>query len=155
MGKNRKQSAGRGGGRRRKWTSLLPWGITAAALLAILVLAAQGRGHGTASHHPTPRSDAATTQARKIVPASAYAAYPRIQETYREAALVPQVLDGIYCYCECKEHMGHYSLLDCYKSDHAAGCDVCLSEGELAYKMTQQGKSLDQIRAAVDRLYGA
>lgn len=154
MGKNRHRNARRGTGRRRGRSSLLPWGITAAALLAILVLAAQGRGHGTAGHHPTPRRDAATTQAGKIVSASSYAAYPRVEEVYREAALVPQVLDGIYCYCECKEHMGHYSLLDCYKSDHAAGCDVCLSEGQMAYEMTQQGKSLYQIRAAVDRLYG-
>lgn len=135
---------------RKKGLSWLPWAVAGLALVGIVALVSP---HKSGSRHPAPRPDAATTQASKIVPSAKYAGYPRIQEVYREVALVPQVVDGIYCYCGCERNMGHYSLLDCYKSDHAAGCDVCLSEGALVYRMHKEGKTLDQIRSAVDAAY--
>ncbi|MBI3989723.1 MAG: hypothetical protein HY347_08900 [candidate division NC10 bacterium] len=33
---------------------------------------------------------------------------------------IPDVLDQLYCYCECDKHMGHKSLLSCYTDGHAA-----------------------------------
>jgi hypothetical protein len=33
---------------------------------------------------------------------------------------IPEVLDGLYCYCECDKHVGHKSLLSCYTDGHAA-----------------------------------
>ena len=33
---------------------------------------------------------------------------------------VPDVLDQLYCYCECDKHVGHKSLLSCYTDGHAA-----------------------------------
>jgi len=50
--------------------------------------------------------------------------------------------------------MGHHSLLTCFQSDHASGCDICLSEAEMAYRMTRQGASLSAIRNAIDAAYG-
>jgi hypothetical protein len=73
---------------------------------------------------------------------------------YAQAEEVKDVLDGVYCHCMCSEHSGHYSLLDCFKDDHAARCDICLSEAALAHKMHGEGASLQQIRDAVDGLYG-
>ncbi len=146
--RNRGGNRRRGRGRRRRFF-LLPWAIAAAALIGLVALVTPR----SASGHPTPRKNAATAQADHIMPASSYAGYPRVAGVYREAAMIPAVLDGIYCYCECEKHSGHYSLLDCYKSDHAAGCDVCLSEAQLAYTMSTQGRSLDQIRTAIDGLY--
>ena len=37
--------------------------------------------------------------------------------------------------------------------DHAARCDICLSEADMAHRMHQDGASLDEIRTAIDRLY--
>ena len=31
----------------------------------------------------------------------------------------PDVLDRLYCYCECDKHLGHKSLLSCYTDGHA------------------------------------
>lgn len=101
--------------------------------------------------HPEPR---AGVTAASVAPASRYAGHPRTAEAYREAAQVPEILDGLYCYCRCREHSGHYSLLDCFSNDHAARCDICMSEAALAYTMARQGKSLNQIRHAIDQLYG-
>ena len=80
--------------------------------------------------------------------------YPRVQAIYRHAKQVPEVLDGLHCYCECGVHSGHYSLLDCFKSEHGAGCDICLTEAAMAYDLHNQGKSLDQIRTAIDNVFG-
>ena len=105
---------------------------------------------GPADHHPEPRADA---HHEHVVAGAQYAAYPRVAEVYELVAEIPHVIDGIYCYCACSEHSGHYSLLDCYKDSHAARCDVCLSEADMAYEMHQDGKSLAEIRTAIDRLY--
>ena len=33
---------------------------------------------------------------------------------------IPDVLDGLYCYCGCDKTSGHKSLLSCYTDGHAA-----------------------------------
>ena len=33
---------------------------------------------------------------------------------------IPDVLDQLYCYCECDKQQGHKSLLSCYTDGHAA-----------------------------------
>jgi Protein of unknown function with PCYCGC motif len=40
---------------------------------------------------------------------------------YRIAQQIPDVLDQLYCYCECDRHLGHKSLLSCFTDDHGAG----------------------------------
>jgi hypothetical protein len=32
---------------------------------------------------------------------------------------IPDVLNQLYCYCECDKHRGHKSLLSCYTDGHA------------------------------------
>jgi hypothetical protein len=101
-------------------------------------------------HHPTPRTG---LTAADVVSHERYAAYPRIAEVYAMAAEIPTILDGLYCHCDCSSHSDHRSLLTCFQDDHGAACDVCLTEAALAFKMVGDGKSLKQIRRAVDALY--
>ena len=70
-------------------------------------------------------------------------------------AAVPHVIDGLYCYCHCSEHSSHYSLLECFQTDHAARCDICMSEATIAYEMSQDGASLSDIRDEADRTFGS
>ncbi len=149
---------GRGGSRspaarvKRKlsWKdSGLVWFGGAAALLALLILPTLHLG-GPSGHHPEPRPMAMRSH---TAPAAQYAAYPRVAQIYAEVARVPEMVDGVYCYCNCEEHSGHYSLLDCFRNDHASQCDICLSEGDMVYRMHREGRSLDQIRSAIDHLY--
>lgn len=102
--------------------------------------------------HPQPRADA---HAGHVVPAERYAEFNRAEDAYTKAAAIPEVLDGLFCYCLCSQHSGHYSLLDCFRGDHGSACDVCMNEAALAYEMVQQGASLDEIRGEIDQLYGA
>lgn len=39
---------------------------------------------------------------------------------HRVAREIPDVLDQLYCYCQCDKHVGHKSLLSCYTDGHAA-----------------------------------
>lgn len=129
-----------------------PW-IVAGLSVALLVVTTLtlGGGNRALSHHPTPRPAAAQPA---VVPSATYAQYPRVAQTYQMAAAIPSVLDGMYCHCDCSKHSGHYSLLECFSTDHGARCDVCMSEAVIAYQMTQDGATLDAIRAEVDRIYG-
>lgn len=149
MAGGKRGKAARRGRRGKSWTdSGLIWILGGVAVLALLILPTLN--FSPADHHPEPREQIPHDH---VAPAAQYSAYPRVAEVYSLVAEVPGVIDGIYCYCNCAEHSGHYSLLDCYKDSHAARCDVCLSEASMAYRMHQDGKSLDDIRTAIDRLY--
>lgn len=101
--------------------------------------------------HPDPRPDLPAAQ---IQPTSRYDGSPRVARAYAMAAAVPDIVDGLYCHCQCAEHSSHYSLLECFYTDHAARCDICMSEAMIAYEMSRNGASLDAIRAEVDRTFG-
>ncbi len=128
---------------RSRW---LPWGIAAVPLAAIAVLLLVAGGMGGA-RHPEPR---AGIGAAKVLDPAQFAGYDRIVRSYEVARAMPAVLDGLYCYCDCSHHFDHRSLLTCFESEHAASCDICLDEAALAAELHRQGKSLEEIRRAVD-----
>ncbi len=86
------------------------------------------------------------------------------QAAYAFALARPDVLQWLPCYCGC-EGMGHRSNLDCFfqrrevkgnytYEEHASFCDICVETANMASDMLQQGKTMTQIRAAVDSTYG-
>ncbi|MBI4544092.1 MAG: hypothetical protein HY703_02725 [Gemmatimonadetes bacterium] len=141
-GQVRRAGKQRGRGYGKQW--LLVASLVAAAVTVLLLVTRSGHAH------PDPRPG---ITAEGVVHPLHYQRYPRIAATYGKAREIPQVLDGLHCYCECEEHSGHYSLLDCFKSDHGANCDVCLTSAELAWQLAGGGKSLEEIRSALDDLY--
>lgn len=101
------------------------------------------------SEHPEPRPgiDAARVLTRDNVPADVAPVFDQVRE-------IPQVVDGIRCYCGCAEVPGMYSLLSCYEeAGMARYCDICQGEGKLAYELHREGRSLKEIRAAIDRRF--
>lgn len=112
---------------------------------AVVLFATRAR----ASVHPDPRPNA-----EMIMTANPerYGDYPAVRDTYRMAASIKSTLDGLFCYCYCKGG-GHYSLLDCFRDDHGAGCDICLESARVAYQMVNEGRSLDEIRLTLDQMY--
>jgi hypothetical protein len=123
--------------------------VVAALGIVVLVLGLVATRSANADH-PAPRQGLTAADVESPL---RYAGYPRIAEVYEMAAQIPEVLDGLYCHCDCSKHSDHRSLLTCFQDDHGAACDVCLTEAALAYRMTGEGKSLKQIRKAVDALY--
>lgn len=86
-----------------------------------------------------------------LLPPSRFAGRPVVVTAYTIAHKIPKVLAQQPCYCGCDKHFGHHSLLDCYSSDHTAGCATCVKETFFAWEMTRQHKTPAQIRAAIIR----
>ena len=129
------------------------------ALLPGLLLAVSARrawpwsaGGGVQTKHPAPRRgiDASKVMAAKDVHGGA-----EVREAFELVRQIPQVVDGIRCHCGCAEMDGFYSLLSCFEKDGMAQhCEVCQGLARLAHRMHRAGKSLDQIRIAVDAYPG-
>ncbi len=79
---------------------------------------------------------------------------PQVRRAYEAAQKYAHVLESIYCYCRCKENLGHRALVECFESDHGAHCDVCMTEAITAARMTEQGKTPQEIQKAIDAFYG-
>ncbi len=69
-----------------------------------------------------------------------------------------QVLENMPCYCGCV-YAGHKSTLSCFWRDngdfdkHGVTCTVCYDIAVKAREMHEQGKSMCEIRKAVDDFY--
>ena len=127
-------------------TKRLPWMVAGVAGLAAVVVLFTART-ASAGHHPTPRPG---ITGAAVLPASNFGQDERLVRAYTAARAMPEVFDGLYCYCQCKENFGHKSLLTCFESEHGASCDICLTEAAMAAEMHANGASLDAIRGAID-----
>jgi hypothetical protein len=135
-------------GRRRFLT------VCASAVAAHLGLAPRLWAAGAPrSDHPTPRPG---ITADKVATKAQLADHPDAIPVFDMVRQIPDVVDGIRCNCGCAEHADTYSLLSCYEGDNAmaAHCAVCQGQGRLAFRMHRAGKTLDEIRKAVDGRYG-
>jgi hypothetical protein len=80
------------------------------------------------------------------------------QAGYEVALRIPDVLEGIPCYCSCGA-VGHRSLKDCFlKSEegfeeHASYCDICVNEALDVYSWQKEGIPLQEIRSRIDEKY--
>ncbi len=101
------------------------------------------------NHHPEPRPG---ITAAKVLRGEAVPS--RAREPYTIAARIPEVLDGLYCHCDCHERDGTRSLLECFEDDMATTCGICQGQARMAAEMHADGKSLTEIRAALDQRWG-
>lgn len=110
---------------------------------------ASGAG-GRFAFHPDPRPG---IDGSKVLPASEVA--PHVAELFDGVRRIPEVMDGIGCYCGCADVPGMYSLLSCYEaSGMAQYCDICQGEARLALRLHEEGKDLAGIREGIDGRFG-
>jgi len=132
--------------------SIAYFGFAAAGVLIIIMIWAASRPSSSLnSAESVPPYFASAEAARPfptILPAVDFRSYPAVQRAYAVAAQIPGVLAQQPCYCHC-DRMGHRSLLDCYASQHAAVCGVCLMEAQFSQQMTQQGQDPATIRQEI------
>ena len=132
---------------RRQFVASLPALFLATASFRRVVVAAPRVGE-----HPTPRPG---ITAAKVLTRDQLGEHADAAPVFDMVREIPQVIDGIRCQCGCAELEGKYSLLSCYEPDGMAGhCQICQGEARLAYRLNKQGKSLDDIRAAIDAKFG-
>jgi hypothetical protein len=133
---------------RRQFVAMLP-----VTLLAGLHQARRS-AHGMTrfSDHPTPRPG---ITAARVLTKDQLGEHQDAAPVFDMVREIPQVVDGIRCQCGCSALEGKYSLLSCFEADGMAGhCQICQGEGRLAYRLHKQGKTLDEIRAAIDAKFG-
>ncbi len=102
--------------------------------------------------HPTPRPG---ITAANVLTKEQLADSPKLVPLFDLIREIPEVVDGIRCNCGCAEAPDFYSLLSCYEGDAMArACPICQGQGRLASRLHKEGKTLDEIRTAVDARYG-
>jgi hypothetical protein len=74
---------------------------------------------------------------------------PAVQNAYALAGKTKKTLYQEPCYCHCDRSQGHNSLLDCFASQHGAGCNICIYEDFYSYEQSRKGRTAAQIRAAI------
>jgi hypothetical protein len=132
---------------RRQFVASLPALFLATASVRRVAFAAPRVGD-----HPTPRPGITAAKVLTKEQLGDHADAAPVFDMVRE---IPQIVDGIRCQCGCSALEGKYSLLSCYEGDGMAGhCQICQGEARLAHRLNKQGKSLDEIRAAIDAKFG-
>ena len=97
------------------------------------------------------------------LPAQIRTAPAVVVDAYRYAVANPDMLTQVPCYCGC-DSMGHQSNYACYVSEvdssgvpvydiHALGCSICVDITQDVMRMHKEGKTLGEIRAAIDEIY--
>ncbi len=76
-----------------------------------------------------------------------------VAKAYNLARENRELLDSIYCYCNCKKNFGHKSLLSCYVDKHAAECKICMDQAFYADSRFKEGMDIAQVRFAVDKKF--
>ncbi len=83
---------------------------------------------------------------------------------YQVAGTATDILDYMPCYCGCSDSAGHESNTNCFIDeirkdgsvvwdDHGTRCQVCLEIAVQSVKMTQEGKTLTEVRNFIDETY--
>ena len=104
------------------------------------------------SIHPAPRRG--VTGAR-VLTRLQLADTPALIPVFDAVRAAPGLVDGIGCHCGCAELEGNYSLLSCFEGEGMARhCVICQGQARLATRLHREGKTLDQIRDAVDAKFG-
>ncbi|MBI4733096.1 MAG: hypothetical protein HY781_13410 [Chloroflexi bacterium] len=98
-----------------------------------------------------------------LLPAEMQSAPVSVQQAYQFAAVNPDILQQIPCYCGCGA-MGHTSNYSCYVQsvdtngtitfdNHALGCSICVDITQDVMRLQQEGKGTQEIRTYIDSTY--
>lgn len=106
-----------------------------------------------AAGHPDPRPD---VDGSNVLTADDLSGSPDLIPLFEGIAKIPHIADGIGCTCGCASDPNIRSLLTCYEksSRMAMFCEICQAEGRMAVRLHEQGRTLEQIRAALDARFG-
>lgn len=128
-----------------------------ASLMAFVGVPGAGR-HGCAhapspGPHPDPRPD---VDSSRVLKPEEIGSDPSLLSLYDGIREIPHIADGIRCMCGCAENPAMRSLLTCFESNGMARyCNGCQTEGAMVVRLHKAGRTLDQLRRAVDARFGS
>ena len=98
--------------------------------------------------HPDPRPG---ITGKNVLTKEELSKTPAVIPIFDGIREIPQIADGIRCNCGCPDPPQLRSLLSCFEGKGMArDCAVCQGQARLAIRLHKEGKTLDQIRAAID-----
>ena len=127
-------------------------GLGAVAAVVATATLAHARRRPDPKPHPDPRPG---ITGAKVATKEQLASSPALIPIFDDVREMPEIADGIRCRCGCADAPGFRSLLSCYEGADAMAreCHTCQGEAKLAARLKKSGKSLDEIRAAIDAKY--
>ena len=109
-------------------------------------------GRPVSGNHPDPRPG---VDASAVLTEEQLRDAPDLVPLYNGIRQIPHVADGVRCTCGCASDEAMRSLLSCFEgSGMAKGCIICQTEGRMVVRLHGAGRTLDQIRAALDARFG-
>lgn len=132
---------------------LLGW--IGAGVLGVLIpepVRAAARASRHRAPHPDPRPN---YTADKVLTADQLGGDEELIALFDAVRKIPHIVDGIRCSCGCAELPGFYSLLTCFEGENSMSkwCPICIGLGSFVVRLHGRGRTLAQIREAVDARY--
>lgn len=131
-------------------------GSLTAALSTALIMPLRVAGDGDGSRgamafaHPDPRPE---VDGSRVLTSSEVR--EEVADLFDGIRAIPEIADGIGCHCGCGAMPEMRSLLSCYEGvGMAQYCAICSGEGRMAIDLHAEGRTLDEIRSAIDRRFG-
>lgn len=132
---------------------------TAAFVVLVGIVSVYLTSGGSGNHSPAD-DGMVMSPVGKPMPDYVMAADRGVQLAYQFAVDRPDVMRWMVCYCGCGDHSGHKSALNCFVQangkefdEHGSDCDVCVGIALDAMTMTEEGRSLSEIRTYIDDTY--
>ncbi len=126
--------------------------LAALVLMACSAPEAAREPQQQAFQNAAPKAPADAAGVNKVLDPAGFSD-PKVRSAYEAAKKYAHVLESIYCYCRCKENIGHRALVECFETDHGSHCDVCMNEAIIAARMTAEGRTPKEIQKAIDAFY--
>jgi hypothetical protein len=109
--------------------------------------------HQSRFEHPDPRPG--ITSEHVLTADALGERKEKVLSAYDLARGHPEIFDGLACACGCTGKNGsHRSFLSCFESMQPTGCYGCLEQAELIAPLIKDGKTLAEIRSAIDKKWG-
>ncbi|WP_431026832.1 PCYCGC motif-containing (lipo)protein [Lysinibacillus sp. LZ02] len=148
----------------KKWSFLLAAALLLGACNNDEVKQQETDEQGHEQHDHVTGDIQEETKSADILPSFLDEQTDLMRATYQIAGQAPDILQWMPCYCGCGESAGHKSNLNCFVQeikedgsvvwdDHGTRCNVCVEIALSSAKMHQEGKSLKEIRQAIDEYY--
>lgn len=141
-------------------------------LISVLVLAACGQKAKEENHeehddhiaHLANGDIQETTASTDVLPTFLENQSEDMKLVYQAAAKAHDILKWMPCYCGCGDSAGHKDNFNCFVheikengevvwDDHGTRCAACVETAIASISMVQEGKSLVEIRNAIDEAY--
>jgi hypothetical protein len=77
-----------------------------------------------------------------------------VRQGYLAAMKRRDLLAQLPCHCGCmRKDGGHGSVLDCFRTDHAERCSICLRTAEYADRAAAEGRTVTEMKQYLSNVF--